>query len=139
MDTTRERGSYEIVGLSETINISADRQQNSCCLRRTPGCYHTHIKDTSVPSQVNVSTSWQCWNRKRIYPYVYPPCIKQFSLNIFFNSDFNYNAGVKIKSFMPPPIPLLCSSSVSKLLLGEKAAQASSSPVQLKMLMSPDL
>lgn len=41
-DAACEIGSYEIVVLSETMNISTDSQKHSCCWRRSPGYCRTH-------------------------------------------------------------------------------------------------
>lgn len=80
-DASCERGSYEIVVLSETMNISADSQKHSCCWSRTPG-YSAH---TPARVSLRVSSQSHCQNQLSL---VELKCVPD-SENSSFKSDFS--------------------------------------------------
>lgn len=84
-DAACERGSYEIVVLSETMNISADSQKHSCCWSRTPGySARTHAR-MRVDASLHVSSQSHCQNQLSLVKLKRLPD----SENSFFKSDFS--------------------------------------------------
>lgn len=81
-DAACERGSYEIVVLSETMNISADSQKHSCCWRGTAGYYHTHACTCAPPTLALVVPN------SLSDPLVQLKCVSD-SENSSFKSDFS--------------------------------------------------